>query len=117
MRILVVGAGETGCHVIKQLKKNPKTKVITLDPRDEPEAVRLGIVSSIDIKEALTPLTLEYVLKKTRPDLILLTTETQDLGIGHAPGVSLLNRSLREELSAIAEVPVINVAPAGKKGY
>ncbi|MGW8319553.1 MAG: hypothetical protein ACWGPS_09930 [Candidatus Promineifilaceae bacterium] len=113
MRILVAGAGRAGARVLRQLKKNPALTVLTLDGRPQPFAVREGIIAQIDIPETLTPLTLPYVLEQAQPDLILLTTSTEDLGLGQAPGMDVLADSLREELSAISEVPLIEVARTG----
>lgn len=109
MRVLVVGAGRTGVQVLRQLQKNPNITVLTLDPRDEPEAIREGVITAVDFKETLTPLTLEYVLQQAQPDLVLLTMATEDMGLGRAPGLDLLTGALREELAAIADVPVIEV--------
>jgi hypothetical protein len=113
MRVLVIGAGRTGAQVLRQLQKNPDLTVLTVDPGEEPYAVQQGIISAVDIREALTPLTLEYVLERAQPDLVLLTTTTEDLGLGKAPGMDILADALREELAAIAEVPVIAVARTG----
>jgi 2-polyprenyl-6-methoxyphenol hydroxylase-like FAD-dependent oxidoreductase len=114
MRVLVVGAGRSGARVLRQLHKNPNLTVLTLDPQEKPYAVREGIVAAIDICEALTPLTLDYVLAQAQPDLILLTTSTEDLGLGPAPGMDILVGALREELAAISEVPLIEVARASR---
>ncbi len=113
MRILVVGAGRIGGRVIQQLQKNPDITIITLDPREKPAAITKGIISNVDIDEPLTPLSLDHVLEISRPDVILLTTTTEDMGLGKAPGLDILVGALREELAAIAKVPVIEVARTG----
>ena len=110
MRILVVGAGRTGARVLQQLQKNPNLTMLTVDPREEPYAVQQGIIAAVDISETLTPLTLDYVLERAQPDLVLLTTTTEDMSLGKAPGIDILAGALREELAAIADVPVIAVA-------
>lgn len=110
MRVLVVGAGRTGSKVIRQLSKNPDIETITLDPRPDPFALSEGLIDEVDVVESLTPLSLDYILERTDPDLILLTTTTEDLGLGKAPGMDLLADALQEELAAVAEVPVIQVA-------
>jgi ketopantoate reductase len=114
MRILVAGAGRVGARVLRQLKKNPELTVITLDPRESPHAVQQGIIQAVDIHEVLTPLTLKYVLDKARPDLILLATSTEDLGLGEVSGLDVLAQSLRDELTAISRVPMIEVARKGQ---
>lgn len=110
MRILVVGAGRAGTQVLRQLQKNPSLTVITNDANQEPFAVQEGIISEVDIQETLTPLTLEYVLAQARPDLILLTSVSEDFGLGTAPGVDVMVDSLKRELASISSVPLIEVA-------
>lgn len=109
MRVLVCGAGDNGARVIRQLRKNPNIIIVTLDPRENPAALRDGLVEKIDIEEALTPLTLDFVIAKATPDLILLTTELEDLGLGNVAGMDMLSASLREELTSISPVPLIQV--------
>ncbi|MFP3855385.1 MAG: hypothetical protein ACLFWD_13945, partial [Anaerolineales bacterium] len=77
-----------------------------------PYAIQAGLIEEVDITEAMTPLTLEYILEKSSPDLILLTTTTEDLGLGTAPGMDLLADALKEEVAAVAMVPVIQVSRA-----
>jgi len=110
MRVLVIGAGRTGARVIQQLKKNPKIKIVTADPREEIYAVDEGIIASVDIEEMLTPLNLEQVFAEAGPDLVLMAMPTEDMGLGQAPGTDILADALREEIAAIADVPVIEVA-------
>lgn len=110
MRILVVGAGRAGTQVLRQLQKNPSLTVITNDARQEPFAVQEGVISEVDIQETLTPLTLEYVLAQARPDLILLTSASEDFGLGTAPGVDVMVDSLKRELASMSSVPLIEVA-------
>ena len=109
-RVLVVGAGRTGAKVLRQLQKNPRLSVITLDPRPNPFALEQGLIEQVDIVEALTPLTLEHIIAQAMPDLILLTTTTEDLGLGTAAGLDILADALREELAAVATVPLIQVS-------
>jgi hypothetical protein len=110
MRILVVGAGRVGARVLRQLQKNSQLIVITADPNETPYAVQEGIIEKVNIRESLTPLTLDYVIAQSHPDLIILTRTSEDLGLGFAPGTDILAEALREELAAICEVPVIEVA-------
>ena len=95
-----------------QLQKNPNIEIITIDPREQPFAVKQGIISVVDFREALTPQAIEYVLAETQPDLVLVTTSTEDMELGKAPGVDILVEALRQEIAAIANVPVIGVARA-----
>lgn len=112
MTILVVGAGKTGAEVLRQLSKNSELMILTLDPRDQPFAVREGIIAAVDYTEPLTPLTLDAIVRNARPDLILLTSSPQDMGLGDAAGIDILSAALHDELATIADVPVIQVARA-----
>jgi hypothetical protein len=114
MRILVVGAGRTGARVIKQLRKNPDIDIITADPRSDPYAVEKGLIDSVDIEEGFTPLTVDYVIEKAKPDLILLATTTEDLGLGDAPGIDILADALRKEVASASDIPLIQVARYGE---
>lgn len=93
-----------------QLRKNPKIEVMTIDPREQPFAVQQKIISSVDFRETLTPQAIEFILSETQPDLVLVTTSTEDMELGKVPGVNILVESLRQEIAAIANVPVIGVA-------
>jgi hypothetical protein len=114
MRVLVIGAGRTGARVIKQLQKNPDITIVTADPREELYAVQEGIIASVDIRETLTPLTMEKVLEAANPDMVLMAMQTEDMGLGKAPGVDILADALREEIAAISRVPIIEVARTGR---
>lgn len=112
MRILVIGAGRTGAQVLRQLQKNPELTVIVADPHERPYAVEQGIISSVDYRESLTPLTLDYLLQESRPDLVLLTRAPADLGVGSALGLDMLADSLQDELVTLSDVPMIVVSQA-----
>lgn len=110
MRILVVGAGQAGAQVLRQLQKNPTLTIITCSPHLNPFAVREGIIQKVDVQETLTPLTLAYVLDQSKPDLILLASASEDFGLGTASGVDVMVDSLKRELASISTVPLIEAA-------
>jgi saccharopine dehydrogenase-like NADP-dependent oxidoreductase len=112
MRILVIGAGRTGARVIRQLKKNPDIVIMTADPRANLAAVDEQLIEKVDIREALTPLTLEKVLTESHPDLVLLAMPPEEMGLGKSPGVDILAEAMHEEVATLARVPVIEVARA-----
>jgi homoserine dehydrogenase len=113
MRILVIGAGKVGTQVLRQLQKNRSLTIITCDPRQEPFAVQEGIITEVDIKETLTPLTLGYILAQAEPDLILLARASEDFGLGKAPGVDVMVDSLKRELASMSRVPLLEIARGG----
>ena len=112
MTILIVGAGKTGAEVLRQLSKNPNLHLLILDPRDQPYAVTEGIVAAVDYKEPLTPLTIDAIVRSAHPDLILLASSPQDMGLGDAAGIDILSAAIHDELATLADVPVLKVARA-----
>jgi hypothetical protein len=50
----------------------------------------------------------------TGRDLVLLAMPTEEMGLGKTPGVDILADALREEIAALADVPVIEVARGGR---
>ncbi len=113
MQVMVVGAGRAGARVIRQLQKNPAITIVTVDAGEEPYAVREGVIASVDIQEVLTPLTMDHIMEQCSCDLVLITTATEDLGLGTAPGIDILAGALQEEMAAICDAPVIQVARTG----
>ena len=114
MKVLVVGAGGTGARVIRQLRKNPDIEIVNADPRADSFAVETGVIESVDIQEGFTPLTVDYVLEKAKPDLILLATATEDLELGSSPGIDILDEALRKEMASASDLPLIKVARYGE---
>ncbi|GEM_PF-371067 len=109
MRILVYGCGRTGSAVLRQLQKNDAIELITADPREDPAALELGLIESVDITDPLTPMNLEAIIDEWSPDMILLATTSSDLALGNSPGIDMMMDSLWTELATISKVPVILV--------
>jgi hypothetical protein len=110
MRVLVVGAGLVGAKTLLQLFKNPNIEILTVDPRMEPYAVQKGIISHVDFHEPLTPIALEQVIGHVKPDLVLVTTTTEDMDLGKAPGIDIFVEALKEEIASMANAPIIAVS-------
>jgi len=110
MRVLVIGAGQTGMQVIRQLRKNPRITILTADPRPEPQAVRDGLIDKVDVTEVISPLTLDEILEHTGADMAFLAMAAEELDLGKAPGVDFLADALLDEIAANANVPMIEVA-------
>jgi len=56
------------------------------------------------------PIALEHVIEQVKPDLVLVTTTTEDMDLGKAPGIEIFVEALKEELAAVSNVPIIAVA-------
>lgn len=100
--------------VIQQLQKNPEINIITADPRGETYVLDEGIIPAVDIEKMLTPLNLEHVIEAARSDPVLPAMPTEDTGLGQASGTDIPADALREEIAAVADGPVIEVARISK---
>lgn len=109
MKVLVVGAGELGGRVIKQLRKNPDIVVIVADYRERPTAVKKGIIDEIDIQEHITPMNVVDVVQDAKPDLILLARKAKDWGHGDTVMATQFIAGLERQLSRF-HIPVIPVS-------
>lgn len=68
--------------------------MITLDPREGRYAIQQGVIKAVDIHVVFTPLTLEYVLERARPDQVLHATSTTDLGLAVCTEIRHASRGL-----------------------
>lgn len=110
MRVLVVGAGRVASKVLLQLKKNPAIKVITVDPRKRPPAVEEGIIEDVNYHSELKLGELSKLIQIEAPDLVLVTTSAEDISRIGVSGLEILVESLRNELEASANAPIIAVS-------
>ncbi|MFQ5910224.1 MAG: hypothetical protein ACE5IJ_05820 [Thermoplasmata archaeon] len=109
MRVLVVGAGELGGRVVKQLRKNSGIVVLVADYRDRPSAVERGIIDKVDILEHITPMNIVEVVKGCEPDIIFLARKAKDWGHGDTVMAAQFIAGLEKQLSEF-HVPVIPVS-------
>lgn len=111
MKILLYGAGRIGTRVLVQLQKSPALEVVVVDPRgDDCEAVERGVIKKVQREETLTPLNFDGIVAELQPDLILLATASEELGLGNSPGVDTFADAMRDEFEAASKVPVLEIA-------
>ncbi|MFQ6106809.1 MAG: nucleoside-diphosphate sugar epimerase/dehydratase [Thermoplasmata archaeon] len=109
MKVLVVGAGDLGIRVIKQLRKNPDIAVVVADHRERPTAVERGVIDKVDILEHITPMNIVNIVQDCRPDIILLARRAKDWGHGDTVMATQFIAGLERQLSRF-HVPVIPVS-------
>ncbi|TET91041.1 MAG: hypothetical protein E3J35_03435 [Methanomassiliicoccales archaeon] len=109
MKALVVGAGELGVRVIKQLRKNPGIEIIVADYREDCTAVQQGIIEKVDILEHLTPLNIGTCCDETEPDIVFLCREAKDWGHHDTIMATQFVAGMEKELASY-HIPVIPVS-------
>ncbi len=72
MRIWLIGADQAGSEALRQLKKNPAVTVVVSDAADRPKAVSDGVIARVDMVENVTPVNINQLARRVRPDLILI---------------------------------------------
>lgn len=110
MRIWLIGAGRAGSGVLRQLWKNPGIEVIVSDPHAEPHAVKNGIIEEVSFVERITPININQVAQRVRPDLILIATGSGSNAYGNVQGSSALADALNYEIAASSDVPCIIIS-------
>ncbi len=80
MRILVVGAGELGARTIQQLQKNTDLEIVVADHREDPYALKEGVIKKVDIKLHVTPMNAVQVCLTVKPDIVLIARKLKDWG-------------------------------------
>lgn len=107
MKVLLVGGGETGAEILKQLSKNPRIKVILSDLREKPPVVEMGLARKVDILGNITPMNIRAVIKKHKPDLIIIALSPEDIALEKVPSGDILTSQLKNEIADVSEVPVL----------
>ncbi len=105
MRVWLIGASSTGTEVIKQLKKSSQIDLTVSAESPDPKAVRDGVIKQVNYVETVTPVNVDSLARRIRPDLILLDSSASSYR-GRAGG-SALSQALTYEIAAASEYPCI----------
>lgn len=107
MRIWLIGADKTGVDTIRQLQKNPSVEIIVSSPVDRPKAVADGVIERVDHVEAVTPLNINHLARRLRPDLILIDTGAVGRSMGRLAGGTVFSDAMATEIAAISDYPCL----------
>lgn len=107
MRVWLIGAGNIGSVALRQLQKNPAVEIFVSDPSERPEAVRSGLIERVDLVENITPVNVNEVARRVRPDLILLSPGIGEQGFGAIEGSKALSDALNYETIIASEYPCL----------
>jgi saccharopine dehydrogenase-like NADP-dependent oxidoreductase len=107
MRIWLIGAGRIGVTVLSQLRKNPDITVIVSDPSLQPLAVQSGLIEKVDYVANVTPVNVNELAKRIRPDLILISTLDGEHSLGRLEGGRALVDALNYEITTASDFPCL----------
>lgn len=107
MRVWLIGAGNIGSVALRQLQKSSSVEIFVSDPSDQPEAVRDGLIEQVDLVENITPVNVNEIARRVRPDLILLSPGIGEQGFGAIEGSKALSEALNYEIIIASEYPCL----------
>ena len=106
MRIWMIGAGPVGTAALRQLRKNEEIEVVVSAATERPHAVAERVIARVDHVEAVTPININTLARRIRPDLILIDSAAVG-GFGRVTGGTALSQALLEEMAAASEYPCL----------
>lgn len=107
MRVWLIGAGNIGSVALQQLQKNSAVEIFVSDPSDQPEAVRSGLIERVDLVANISPVNVNEIARRVRPDLILLSPGIGEQGFGAVEGSKALSEALNYETTVASEYPCV----------
>jgi hypothetical protein len=106
MRIWLIGGGQASLVALRQLHKNDAIEVVVSAGSDRPVVVQEGVIAQVDFVETVTPVNVNQLGRRTRPDLILLDS-TAAGSFGRGASQSALSHALAEETAAASDYPCL----------
>lgn len=107
MRIWLIGADQTGTAVLRELKKNPEIAVVVSDVTDQPRAVLERVIPKVDFVETVTPVNVNQLARRIRPDLILIDGRAARRNLARISGGAEFAEALQGEIVAASQTPCI----------
>ena len=105
MRIWLIGADTGGSNAIRQARKNPALELYVSDSTERPRAVTDRLISAVDSVESVTPVNINQLGRRIRPDLILVDRGALQRALGKAGGPAFAE-SLIFEMAAASDYPL-----------
>lgn len=105
MRIWLIGASSAGVDAIRQLRKSSQIELVVSAASIDPRAVREGVLEKVDYVETVTPVNVDSLARRIRPDLILIDSTASSYR-GKSGG-SALSQALTYEIAAASEYPCV----------
>lgn len=107
MRIWLIGADQAGIQAIMQLRKNANIELIISAAVENPKAVKDGIISKVDHVEYVTPVNINTLGRRIRPDLILLDAGADKRNVANVTGGVAFTEALHQEVVAASDYPCL----------
>jgi hypothetical protein len=107
MRIWLIGADQRGIEVLRQLQKNSGIEVIVSAAREHPKAVVEKVIDKVNYIDQVTPLNINTLARRIRPDLILIDSSAEGRSLGRITAGATLFDALNYEIAAASDYPCL----------
>lgn len=107
MRIWLIGADQAGAEALRQFQKNPAVEVFVTDGIERPRAVTDRVIAKLDGVENVTPMNVNTLARRIRPDLILIDSSAAKRNLTRLSGGMVYAEALQNEIAATADFPCI----------
>ncbi len=107
MRVWLIGAGQAGAEAVRQLRKNEEITVVVSAPTADPPALRDRVIDKVDYVENVTPVNINSLARRVRPDLILIDSTALETGLARVSGGSALSQALTYEIATTSDYPCL----------
>ncbi|HHY55099.1 MAG TPA: hypothetical protein GYA08_06650 [Chloroflexi bacterium] len=107
MRIWLIGADQAGAEALRQFQKNAAIEVFVTDMIDRPRAVTDRVIDKLDALENVTPMNVNALARRIRPDLILIDSSAAKRNLTRLSGGMVYAEALQNEIAATADYPCI----------
>lgn len=107
MRIWLIGADHAGAEALRQFQKNAAIEVFVTDMIDRPRAVTDRVIDKLDALENVTPMNVNALARRIRPDLILIDSSAAKRNLTRLSGGMVYAEALQNEIAATADYPCI----------
>ncbi|MBK8050731.1 MAG: hypothetical protein IPK16_28650 [Anaerolineales bacterium] len=107
MRIWLIGAEQAGAEAYQQFRKNTAIDVVVSDSIERPKAVTDRIIPRVDHVEQVTPMNVNQLARRIRPDLILIDGGALKRTLGRVSQGQVFAEALYAEIVAVSEYPCL----------
>lgn len=107
MRIWLIGADQAGTSALRELRKNPEIEVIITDTIERPRAVVERVIDGVDMVETVTPVNINLLARRIRPDLILMDGGAAQRALTRVTGGLAFAEAMLNEIKAASDYPCV----------
>lgn len=107
MRVWLIGADSGAIRALRQLQKDPDIEVYVSARSERPKAVEEGILDRVNYVEQITPVNVNNLARRIRPDLILIDAAAEERSYGRMSGGLVFSDSLINEIAVASDYPCL----------